>query len=339
MRSLSRVRSMWQPACERKLTTFVFHGGARATVAVESTEAWRALDQVMQKHRYKIRSRDTGGYNCREVRAGGPHSLHSFGIACDINWNTNHLRRDNVLVTDMPRKMIDDIVAIRTTGGARIFSWGGDYTTFKDAHHFEIVASPNELLAGIDWATVRAPRARKDRPGTWANVQRGDRGPTVAKLQQLLADAGFDPLPRGGGGKGIFGPRTDKQVRAYQASRKLTVDGLVGNQTWTALLNDQPKVTDRDTPIPPNASRPRVGTMIEPGMTGVAVEELQELLIELGKVKGIPPGIRDSPGNRDGVYGVATQNRIKEFQRVHGLVVDGRVGPVTWAALLLEANT
>ena len=232
MRSASRVRRMWQPACERKLTTFVFHGGARVTVAVETTEAWRALDQVMQKHRYAIRNKDTGGYDCREIRLGGPMSLHAFGIAVDINWNTNHLRRDDVLVTDMPRKMINDIVAIRTKRRARIFRWGGDYTTFKDAHHFEILASPTELAAGIDWATVRAPRPRKDRPGTWATVQRGDRGPTVAKLQQLLANAGFDPLPPDRDGRGIFGPRTDQQVRAYQTSRKLIIDGVVGNQTW-----------------------------------------------------------------------------------------------------------
>lgn len=338
VRPLSRVRSLWQPACKRALTTFVFHGGARVTVAVETTEAWRALDQVMQKYRYDVRSRDTGGYACRNVRVGGPPSLHSFGIACDINWNTNHLRRDNVLVTDMPRKMIDDIVAIRTQGGAGIFSWGGDFRTFKDAHHFEIFASPHELSAGIDWATVRAPRARKDRPHTWANVQRGDSGPTVVKLQQLLADVGFDPLPPDRDGMGIFGPRTDRQVRAYQASRRLIVDGLVGNQTWTALLNDQPRVTDHDTPIPPNTSRPK-GTTIEPGMVGLAVEELQDVLIRLGKVKGIPPGIRDSPGNRDGVYGPATQKRIREFQRTRGLHVDGQVGPVTWAALIVEANS
>lgn len=335
MRSASTLRNMWQPACERKLTTFVFHGGARVRVAVETTDAWRALDQVMQRHRYPIRGRETGGYICREIRAGGPMSLHSFGIAVDINWNTNHLRRDNVLVTDMPRKMIDDINLIRTKRRTRVFRWGGDFTTFKDAHHFEIVASPTELTAGIDWTTVRAPRSRKDRPHTFATLQRGDSGPTVAKLQERLAAVGFNPLPPSGDGRAIFGPRTDKQVRAYQASRKLTVDGIVGSQTWTALLNGQPDVTDSDTPVTPKG--PRAGSMIEPGQTGIAVEELQQLLIALGKAKGVPPGIRDTAGNTDGIYGAATQQRIRDFQRSQGLLVDGRVGPVTWAALVVQA--
>lgn len=335
MRTHEEVRRLWQPACGRELTTFVFHGGARATVAVETTDAWRALDQVMQRHQYPVRRGETGGYDCRDIRAGGPKSLHAFGIACDINWNTNHLRRDNVLVTDMPRRMIDDIIAIRTVGGARIFWWGGDYETFKDAHHFEIMASPAELVAGIDWSTVRAPRPRSDLPRTWPTLQRGDRGPTVAKLQAMLADVGFDPLPPNGAGEGTFGPRTDAQVRAYQRSRRLVVDGVVGSQTWTALLNDLPDV---DEPDRPGSAGPGDDSMIEPGMTGVAVEELQALLIELGRAKGVPPGIPDTPGNRDGVYGPATQRVVRDFQRANGLLADGRVGPVTWAALVVAAR-
>ena len=206
MRSQGQVRRLWEPSCKRPLTRFLFHGGMSVSVAVESTDAWRALDQVMQRHKYVIRQ-DTGGYNCRPVREGKAPSLHSYGIVCDINWNTNELRRDNKLVTDMPRAMIDDIKAIRTVGGVELFEWGGDYRTFKDAHHFEIMASPQELEAGIDWDTVRAPRPRKDRPSTWATLQRGDVGPTVTKLQGLLAAAGFDPLPANRDGEGIFGAR------------------------------------------------------------------------------------------------------------------------------------
>ena len=78
MRPHSAVRELWQPACARELTTFVFHGGARASVAVETTDAWRALDQVMQRHQYPVRRGETGGFDCREIRSGGVASLHSF---------------------------------------------------------------------------------------------------------------------------------------------------------------------------------------------------------------------------------------------------------------------
>jgi hypothetical protein len=66
---------------------------------------------------------------------------------------------------------------------------------------------------------------------------------------------------------------------------------------------------------------------VVPGMRGAAVGELQKVLIRLGL-------INDTPGNRDEFYGAATQEVIEKFQADHGLEVDGRVGPKTWAALL-----
>jgi peptidoglycan hydrolase-like protein with peptidoglycan-binding domain len=35
---------------------------------------------------------------------------------------------------------------------------------------------------------------------------------------------------------GIFGPRTEAAVRGFQQNENLSVDGIVGRQTWTALL-------------------------------------------------------------------------------------------------------
>jgi N-acetylmuramoyl-L-alanine amidase len=34
---------------------------------------------------------------------------------------------------------------------------------------------------------------------------------------------------------GIFGPITEEAVRRFQAGKGLTVDGIVGRQTWAAL--------------------------------------------------------------------------------------------------------
>lgn len=53
----------------------------------------------------------------------------------------------------------------------------------------------------------------------------------VAELQRLLADQGFpssDP-------QGEFGDDTERAVRAFQEANGCDVDGIVGNQTWSAL--------------------------------------------------------------------------------------------------------
>jgi len=53
-------------------------------------------------------------------------------------------------------------------------------------------------------------------------------------LQIALGMLGYDP----GGVDGSYGSATKAAVRAYQGAAGLTVDGLVGPQTWTSLQAD-----------------------------------------------------------------------------------------------------
>lgn len=59
----------------------------------------------------------------------------------------------------------------------------------------------------------------------------GSRGVSVSQLQQLLLDNGFNP----GTVDGIFGSMTYSAVVAFQRSKNLVADGIVGVMTWTAL--------------------------------------------------------------------------------------------------------
>jgi peptidoglycan hydrolase-like protein with peptidoglycan-binding domain len=320
MRSTSQLRSFWGPPCERDLTTVLLHSGARIRVAIETVDAFRALDMVLQKHAYAPRTADTGGYNCRPVTGGKGFSLHACGIACDINWNSNPYRADNKLVTDMPRPMVDDVLGIATVNGANIFRWGGAFSTFKDAMHFEVIATPKELATGIDWATVPSSRQRSSDPGTFPVLQPGDRGPTVVKLQERLTKAGFDC----GAADGDFGPRTEQAVRAFQTSRQLDVDGIVGRQTWTALLTGQPEVSPKDSPVKREVRNdPLTRPTVQVGSSGDVVVDLQRRLTVAGF----------DPGKADGEFGPRTRDAVKAFQKANGLKVDGICGPKTWTAL------
>jgi hypothetical protein len=54
---------------------------------------------------------------------------------------------------------------------------------------------------------------------------------------------------------GDFGSLTDEAVRDYQRSRALTVDGIVGEQTWAALDTHKPPYTPPGLPVPLTAQQ------------------------------------------------------------------------------------
>ena len=60
-------------------------------------------------------------------------------------------------------------------------------------------------------------------------------GPTVVKHLQLMLNqrGGFPILIE----DGEFGSSTEASVKHYQQNENLTVDGVVGKQTWTSLLS------------------------------------------------------------------------------------------------------
>ena len=64
-------------------------------------------------------------------------------------------------------------------------------------------------------------------------LRKGSRGDEVARWQRFLVGQGF----LRGVADGIFGPLTDKATRAFQHSRGVDGDGLVGPRTLAAALN------------------------------------------------------------------------------------------------------
>jgi len=63
-------------------------------------------------------------------------------------------------------------------------------------------------------------------------LRQGSNGGAVKIAQLALNGKGYRLV-----GDGIFGPATDSAVRRFQSSRGLQADGIVGPQTWNALLS------------------------------------------------------------------------------------------------------
>lgn len=254
--STSEQRVNWQAfECRPDRMTTIAFGPDQILVVPETRDAWTALATVMLAHAYDIRTNDTDSYNCRTIKDGKGKSLHSFGIALDVNASHNPFKHthDNRAVifsgkptqverdedvrlgladTDMTPAMIQDVLAINTTAGQRVFEWGGNWNSIKDAMHFEIDLTPAELARGIDQGSVRQPP-----PGaTWsvpsdAILSVDAKGAEVSALQQALTNHHF-PVGRI---DGRYGSKTRTAVRAFQAANGLRQSGAADNATLAAL--------------------------------------------------------------------------------------------------------
>lgn len=233
--STETMRKAWANArCKPdQMVPVRLYGGLTIRVQRVTVEAWNALSGILETHGYKADPHDPGGpgaYNCRPITGGKGYSLHAYGIAADINPSRNPYGRD--LVTDMPRKMVDEIEALRTNSGKQVFRWGGDWDgdnieddrTF-DAMHFEIACTPADIASGI--AGSVQPK-RVDVTAAMRPLQLGSKGRDVHTVQDVVG-AKVD---------GGFGPATEKAVKAFQKSHGLTSDGQVGPKTWAAVLGE-----------------------------------------------------------------------------------------------------
>lgn len=134
-------------------------------------------------------------------------------------------------------------------------------------------------------------------------AKRGDRSQLVAKVQQLLIEAGIAVR---GGADGIFGAGTEAAVKQYQGQRGLPANGRVDTPTAITLGIVAP------TPL------------LSKGSSGTEVEQVQRQLMALGI------SVR---GGADGRFGPGTAKAVGEFQTSHNLTASGEVDAATAAIL------
>jgi len=140
----------------------------------------------------------------------------------------------------------------------------------------------------------------RDNLANYPLIRNGSRGNFVYLLQFLLTQYGYNVAV-----DGIFGRNTENAVRDFQTKNSLSVDGIVGNNTWKYLL-----------------TLPSYPTLRE-GSRGSYVKFLQQLL----ESQLIPVG------TIDGIFGARTKEAVETFQTYNNLTVDGIVGKNTWAIL------
>ena len=167
----------------------------------------------------------------------------------------------------------------------------------------------------------------------------GSRGADVEELQNILIALGY----MSGRADGVCGSATVEAIRKVQATYGLTADGVCGTRTFDVInaeaeafvANGYTSTVKFDEPVETfvsveqyptqisNGGYAGIGSVINPGMHGEGVIDVQKKLIDHGFLTG----------RADGIAGERTIAAIKQFQASVGLKADGVCGIQTYAAL------
>ncbi|MCT7969277.1 peptidoglycan-binding protein [Laspinema sp. D1] len=170
----------------------------------------------------------------------------------------------------------------------------------------EVPDIPLSSITGLVMLIVILTSPFNLRPAFAAELlARGSRGQQVVKLQDDLKEAGC--FPPGVRSTGYYGKITKSAVTQLQKTHGLRVDGVVGEQTRSAL--DSGKICQSLA----------TSGILKMGSRGKNVIEIQDQLNDLGfKVQKI-----------DGIFGKETRGAVIRFQESNGLKPDGIVGSNT----------
>ena len=183
-----------------------------------------------------------------------------------------------------------------------------------------------------NWGVVSSNAGKEEVSDTvsYPTIKLGSTGSDVKKAQQLLIAKGYSC--GAAGADGDFGAGTYNAVKKFQTDNGLEADGIVGANTWAALLKTEqpkpetkPEQTEPEKPVEPTGSACIVDLpIIRQGDNGFPVIAVQTLL---GKHNFNVNYI-------DGDFGPDTLAKVKAFQNAKGLDADGIVGRDTWTTLL-----
>ncbi len=133
---------------------------------------------------------------------------------------------------------------------------------------------------------------------------------------------------------GVFDAETERAVRAFQETYGLTVDGIVGKQTWnklTSVYNDIVSSLPADYQTVLGTVFP--GKMIVLGDTGDSVRIIQENLNNIAEYDPAIPKV-----NVTGVYDDATLSAVAVLQAQIGREPSGAVDPIIWSEIITRGS-
>lgn len=151
----------------------------------------------------------------------------------------------------------------------------------------------------------------------------------LRRLSQFDNDIRLVPID------GIYEEDTRLAVLEFQQKYGLPLTGVADRATWNMIFDKYSDLTEEKNPPDMLSLFPRnpSGYELQTGDAQFLVDAVQFILDELridydtlGEVK------------RTGTYDTATENAVREFQRINSLNITGKVNKSTWDALATQYN-
>lgn len=164
-------------------------------------------------------------------------------------------------------------------------------------------------------------------------LQLGDQNQYVRELQYYLdVISGFNNALPSVTIDGVFGSETETAVRAFQEFYGLTVDGVVGEQTWNMIQDVYQGIrASLSNGTSTTGAKLYPGYILLEGIENSDVRDLQTYLALIGRTYTSLPEIPVT-----GYFGSQTEAAVRAFQKAFGISESGVVGAVTWDAIANE---
>ena len=216
-------------------------------------DAYRALELALASEGYEPpdRGQSVWAYNCRNIASSGKPSLHSYGIAVDIDPAHNPQANIPKYSGWFTEAQVLAAESVQNTLGQRIWWWGGHWSgsTLPDLMHWQVDQPPAGCL--VDWSTVPGDEKpeQPEEEDEGMILKEGASGNAVKSAQRALNN--WSSWNEKGWTVQVDGTwETDSKmtdrVKEFQKALDLTETGEIDGLTGAYLVGryDQPKMTD-----------------------------------------------------------------------------------------------
>lgn len=170
-----------------------------------------------------------------------------FGMKCGSSWKGKSVNfktkeeysvgtlttiRDNFRVYDSMESGVKGYYDFISSARYANLKQARDYKTYATFLKNDGYATSSTYINTLCSCVVKYNLTQFDK-GYMPTLRKGDRGEAVRNMQSFLTYRGYTLVL-----DGIFGPKTDEAVKAFQSERNIDVDGIVGPVTWSKLLEE-----------------------------------------------------------------------------------------------------